>query len=213
MTHARQTRHAFTFVELMVAAGVLAVLGVAIVQLTGTGWRRIESTERKLTAAKRSHDRIEELRGTLATARWAWVVPPPDEPTAKPEDGSPLIYVGRAVKSPGPGRPKEKAVEVAYDRDAHELAISGKAVPGALDEVRFVAAKPHFVKLIVRTDEASAATGLAHREKSTLVTGVYLQAQAEEEEFEAFAWEEDHPWCTRGKALHAGFIEPQPAAP
>ena len=42
----------------------------------------------------------------------------------------------------------------------------------------------------------------------TLVTAVHLATEHEEQEFADFAWESDHPWCTRGRAIHAGFIDP-----
>lgn len=195
-------RHGLTFVELMVASGVMLVLGAMVVQLQRSGWRRIESTDRKLTAARRTHDRLEDMRRTLASARWAWVVKRPGDEGP----GSPLMYVGRSGKT-------TSVVELSFAPEERELAVNGQAVPGALASVRFESRQPHLVRIEVTTDEASAATGLAHRERSTLSTAVYLQVEAEDDEFGRFAYDEEHPWCTRGRALHAGFVDPPPPSP
>jgi hypothetical protein len=226
MRPARRSRTlgAVTLVELVVASGLVAVVGLALVRVTGAGWRRVESTERKITAAKRTHERLEALRHALSGARWAWIVAPaaaarepaagPAAAAGAPEDtsppqGSPLMYLGRATSAPGTGKPpRGRVVEYAYSAESRELVVGARAVPGALDDVRFFMPRSNLVKAIVCTDEHGVATGLAHRERSTMVTAVHMQAQAEEEEFAAFAWEDSHPWCTRAAALHAGFVDP-----
>lgn len=202
-------REAMTLVELAVGLGILAVLGTLLFQLQRTGWRRLQSTENKLTAALATHEQAEALRRTLSTARWAWVVPPvPAE--ARVDGSSALIYVARAGKRARAGAPApDRVIEHFHDDEGRRLVVDGRPGRGALTAARFLAPRAHVVQFQLEADEHSSATGFnAARERSVLVSAVHLATEHEEQEFAAFAWEDDHPWCTRGRALHAGFVDP-----
>lgn len=198
------TRGGMTLVELAVGIGILAVLGTLLFQFQRGGWRRIQSTDNKLTAARATHEQAEALRRTLTTARWAWVVPQKGEPDSN------LLYVARSTrKAAGEERSRERIIEHFHDDEGKRVVVDGKANRGILTEARFSQPRPHVVQLALKADESSPATGFnAERERSTLVTAVHLATEHEEQEFADFAWESDHPWCTRGRALHAGFIDP-----
>ena len=201
-------RSGMTLAELAVGIGILAVLGTMMLQFQRTGWRRLQSTDNKLTAARATHEQAEALRRTLSTARWAWVVPPPKGESA---DGtSNLLYVARSMRRPkGAETAPERVIEHFHDEEGRRVVVDGHANRGILTAARFLSPRPHVVQVRLEADEHSAATGFdPAREKSTLLTAVHLATEHENDEFAAFAWESDHPWCTRGRALHAGFVDP-----
>lgn len=202
-------RGGMTLVEMAVGLGILAVLGTLMFQLQRTGWRRLQSTENKITAARATHEQAEALRRTLSTARWAWVVPPAKS-EASVDGSSTLLYVARATKRTRAGEaPPERVIEHFHDEEGRRLVVDGRSGRGALTVARFSSPRPHVLQFQLEADEHSAATGFnAARERSVLVSAVHLATEHEEEEFAAFAWEDDHPWCTKGRALHAGFVDP-----
>lgn len=203
-------RGGMTLVELTVGFGILAVLGTMMFQFQRTGWRRIQSTDNKLTAARATHEQAEALRRTLSTARWAWVVPPQKGDAAAADGSSALLYVSRSLKrARGVELAPERVIEHFHDDEGRRLVVDGKANRGILTAARFTQPRAHVVEMRLEADEHSAATGFnAERERSRLVTAVHLATEHENDEFAAFAYETDHPWCTRGRALHAGFIDP-----
>ena len=205
-------RHAMTLIEMCVGLGILAVLGALMFQLQRSGWRRIQSTENKLTASRTTHEQAEALRRTLTTAQWAWVVPPAKGDSAHADGTSALLYVGRATRA-RKGEKTEKrpdrVLEHFHNEEDRRLVVDGHPGRGALVDARFSAPRPHVVGFQLEADEHSPATGMnAARERSTLISAVHLATEHEEDEFAAFAWEEDHPWCTKGHALHYGFVDP-----
>jgi prepilin-type N-terminal cleavage/methylation domain-containing protein len=201
-----RSRRAFTMVELMVSSALVALFLILIYNFFIEGRRTMESTERKVDAITQTHRRFEEVRHDLECSRWAWIPPQESgeaEGAMRADDtlarvdramgGGPLLYAG--------GR------EYAYDRRKHQLFVGGVARSGTFYDVRFWG-QPEFVSKFAVCCSRVAAPSTRRpefRECSSLLSKVFVEAQAEEVRARNHVHEAGHAWCVMGAPIHYGF--------
>lgn len=203
MSHRR--RAGVTLIELLFAMAIFAVLFVMVWGVFRQGRRQVTSTHRKLDATRDTHLAFELLRHELEGTPWAWAAPVPVIDTAT---GQPLP----PGAPPPPGTTRTLVAggrEYVFDGDSGRLTVDGQARPGEFSDVRFWNQPEFLVKLLLRKDESRPAnTGMpAARERSTLVSKVFMERQAEEVRHRNHVWEAGHRWCVKGGSIHYGFTE------
>lgn len=185
-------RRALTLVELLCSAVLLLGFLGMLWSFFRSSRRNIESTERKVDASFRTHVRLERLRHDLETAPHVWVAPGDREDAL---GGGHYLLAG--------------AREVLFEPDSGTLVVGGRDVPGEFEDARFYGQDGFLVKVAITADHSRPSnTGRpGFRERSTLVTKVFLENQAEESRERNHVWEDEHPWCVGGDSLHLGVIE------
>jgi prepilin-type N-terminal cleavage/methylation domain-containing protein len=201
----RRRRRGITLIELLFAMAIFAVLFLMVWAVFRSGQRQVASTRKKLDATQVTHMAYEALRHELEGSPWAWAPPVP-------------VYDVSQARSQAPGAPPPAGVkrsmvvgghEYVYDADSGKLAVNGRDRPGIFGAVHFWNQSDFRVKFLLRADESGGAkTGMnPTRERSTLVSKVFLENQAEEVRHRHHVWEEDHGWCVAGGSIHYGFTE------
>jgi prepilin-type N-terminal cleavage/methylation domain-containing protein len=189
-------RSGFTFVEMMVATGILTVAALVLFQMQSRGARVLDSNSRKVTAARRAHEGSEALRRKLAAVHWVWL---PGADAAPVTTGSDLMYSANAGE-------KSTVNEYQFSPDDKQLVQDGLESGPPLSHVSFSRLGSHVLRYVVRADEHGTASDFqAFRERSTLVSAVYLQQEDEEDRFANFVLEPQHQWCLRGLSIHYGI--------
>jgi hypothetical protein len=174
-----------TLIELLFASAMFSVLMLMVWLFFRSGQRNLRSTENKLNAIRRTHIRFESLRHDLEQSPWAWAAP----------EGGHVLVAGET--------------EYFFSPETSRLHVGGKQVPGKYQDVRFFGEDRSRVKFLLTCNRASQPrTGSpGFRERSTLVTKVFLEAQAENLRERHHVWEEGHHWCVGGASIHYGFTD------
>jgi hypothetical protein len=97
-----------------------------------------------------------------------------------------LLYAGRT----------QRVIEHHASDEEHRLIVDGRPGRGTPMEAHFTAPAPHVVAFRLTA------------ERSTIDSAVHLAAEDEDDTYARFTFEPDHPWCTHGRALHYGFVDP-----
>lgn len=198
-------RRGVTLIELLFAMLLFAVLFLMVWSVFRQGRSQVASTRKKLDATRTTHMAFEALRHELDGSPWAWAPPVPVYDAAQ--------AVALAPGAPPPPGVKRSMVagghEYVFDEENGELAVNGRARPGKFSAVRFWNQPDFRVKFLLRADESGGARSGMNpvRERSTLVSKVFLENQAEEVRHRHHVWEEDHGWCVAGGSIHYGFTE------
>lgn len=198
-------RRGITLIELLFAMAIFAVLFLMVWGVFRQGQRQVTSTRKKLDATQMTHLAFEGLRHELEGSPWAWAPPVPVYNVAQ----------GRA-QAPGAAAPagvKRSMVvggqEYVFDSASGKMTVNGRERPGRFSAVKFWNQSDFRVKFLLQADETGGVqTGMnPARERSTLVSKVFLENQAEEVRHRHHVWEEDHGWCVGGGSIHYGFTE------
>ena len=83
-------------------------------------------------------------------------------------------------------------------------------MPFEAHDVRWYAQPNAVIKCLISTDHSSACPRTRlnpHRERSTLVSKVFVEPQFEELRHRNHIWEGDHAWCVNGASLHYAFTD------
>jgi len=85
--------------------------------------------------------------------------------------------------------------------------VAGRPRSGTFKDVRFWGQEDFLVKFCVSCDCARLPPTHLPRERecSTLVSKVFVEAQAEEVRYRQHVFEEGHAWCIMGAPLHFAF--------
>lgn len=191
MTHPSPARRrGLTLVELVFATALFLALFLLIWQFFSGGRRTLDSASRKVDAIERTHLHFESLRHDLERCQKAWT--PGRLHSEDGLDGSPLLVVDKK--------------EFLFDAENRRLFEGGRVAPGRYADARFYMDPFFTIQFALRTDHASAAGSLPrHRERSTLVSKVFIEPMAEEYRARSHVWESTHGWCVNGGAIHYGF--------
>lgn len=228
----RRQRRGATLIELLVSLLAGSVLFVTFLEFHQKGLRTMESDHRKTSAIRRTHLEVETFRHHWFSARWTWLANLKDLEQARQggdlwasapswitgvksgdkEDGpipatTPLIYMGR----PTAGRPDEGSTitEYFFDKGERGLYVGGQLFRKEISDMRFdYGTSPSVIKLSVSCDEhLDNIPTNATRERSTLLSAVFCQAQDESIRFRSHVHDRLHRWCVMAMPIHAGYTD------
>ena len=187
----RYRRRGFSLVEMVIVTLLAAMLFALVYDFFIGGQRILTSTGRKVSAIGSTHRRFEDLRQRLECCQWAWT-PGPGQ-GKEGALGSPILYVD--------------ATEYDFDPGQGTLFVATEPQPGRLRDLRFSGGDAFLRKFAISSGSTGATpTGKpAFRECSTLVSKVYLEAQAEEVRERNHVYESRHHWAVKGPPVHYGF--------
>lgn len=194
----RGRRAGLTLVEMLFTTLIFLFLFLMVWYFFRAGRSVLDSTERKLDATQITHVRFEHLRHDLERAQWAWAAPadqehPAADPARRPLEGGPLLVAE--------GR------EYFFEAGTGRLLVAGRPTPDAYRDVRFSGQSQFRIQFLLSTDKSGepGSGKPAFRERSTLLSKVFVEPQAEEHRERNHVWEDDHRWCVQGGSIHYGF--------
>lgn len=217
MRTSRRRRQAFTLVEMLLSLTLVGLLFVMTWHVFLSGRRSLESTKRKVEATMASHVLFEYMRHDLECAEWCFGAGAPDsyDPSGRNSQlgGSHRITMGRGGNAPGSFAPT--AVKKIYSNNPAGsqgpggLFIGAGNLPFETRDVRWYAQPNAVVKCLICTDHSKQPENKTNpvRERSSLVSKVFVEPQFEELRHRNHIWESEHAWCVNGASMHYAFTD------